>query len=842
MDKRLWHFLPTLLAIWLTSNSHEFVLQASESESAYPSIYIRDGFSVEPVYKVPREQGSWVAMCFDDKGRIYVSDQGARLFRITPGTANSNKGESATVELVSDRWGYSQGMAFIQGSLYVVQHGDHSEQSFRRDALLRLSDTNGDDKLDQSETLIEFPRVQGDAANWYEHSLHAVVPGPDGKSIYIVSGDRNGLPCEKGRTPKHWNRDSWDHPSIKEPYSGGWVVRADLDGKNMEYICIGLRNSYDLAFNRDGDLFTYDSDLENDIGLPNYRPTALRQVLSGTDSGWGGRAGEMLWSWTPKWEDIQPPLRNIGPGSPTGVCFGYGAKFPSQYQNALYACDWSYGRMFAVQLKPQGASYSAEPELFLSAQGLPIADVAVSPMDGALYFLVGGRGTQSVLYRVTYTGGESTAPDIHEHIDEATEQVQNLRRELETFHGKANTRALAVAWPALRHTDRAIRAAARTAIEWQPVREWKQRALEESDPRTALQALLALSRSTDDDSSIQASLLRSLQRFDFQLLSPDEQCWYLRILTITSSRHGKFSGEIATKILGQLEPMLPSKDRRVNEEIVALCSALQSNSFIVPALDLFETSRTQEEQVIYAQALIASRQSPAWTDELKDRFFKIVMARASQWKGGVTARAVRDQTLNTAVQMLSEPQRQVYAEVIASATKAATVVPASTRAEVRKWKLEELVSDLREGLSKQRDIGRGQRLFKETACIVCHSYQGEGGYGGPDLTSAGGRYSPEDLLDNILNPSKIINQQYGLMKYSLEDGRAILGRTVNMAGDTIMVATNPNDPGGSEVRFSVRELENSEPSTVSFMPDGLLNTLDREEILDLVAYLMQRPR
>ncbi len=363
------------------------VLHAQDEATPASEIYIHDGFTVERIYSVPREQGSWVAMCFDDRGRIYASDQGPRLFRITPPQSSTNS--DCTIEIVSDQWGFSQGMSFINGALYVVQHGDRSESNFRPDVLLRICDTDDDDKLDTAEQLMEFPKVEGDAANWVEHSLHAVIPGPDGTSIYIVSGDRNGLPCEKGRVPRHWNRDSWDFDYTEHPYAGGWVLRADLDGKNPEYLCIGLRNSYDIAFNHNGDLFTYDSDLENDFGLPNYRPTAIRQVLSGTDSGWGGRAGEMLWNWTPDWEDIQPPLKNIGPGSPTGICFGYGAKFPARYQHALYACDWSYGRMFAVHLTASGASYTADPEPFLSAQGLPIADVCVSPLDGALYFFDG---------------------------------------------------------------------------------------------------------------------------------------------------------------------------------------------------------------------------------------------------------------------------------------------------------------------------------------------------------------------------------------------------------------------------------------------------------------------
>ena len=813
-------------------------LQAADEATSATAIHIHDGFSVERVYSVPRDQGSWVVMCFDDKGRIYASDQGPRLFRITPSVSGTN-GE-CLVEIVSDQWGFSQGMAFINGALYLVQHGDRSEENFRPDVLLRVKDTDGDDKLDSAERLIEFPRVTGDAANWVEHSLHAVVPGPDGQSLYIVSGDRNGLPCQKGRTPKHWNRDSWDHKFVSEPYSGGWVIRTDLDGKNMESLCMGLRNSYDMAFNRQGELFTYDSDLENDFGLPNYRPTAIRHVLSGTDCGWGGRAGEMLWSWTPTWEDIQPPIRNIGPGSPTGVCFGYGAKFPAKYQNALFACDWSYGRMFAVHLTESGASYTAEPELFLSAQGLPIADVAVSPRDAALYFLIGGRGTQSGLYRVTYSGPENTEPAPEARPDQATEAVQKLRRHLELFHGQANPVAVSEAWPNLGHEDRAVRSAARTALEWQPVNEWKQRALEETNPRIALQALLALSRSTDGDRSVQSTLLAALNRLEFRTLGLDEQCWYLRIITISAVRHGKYPEDVAARLIGTLESTIPSVDLRVNEELVALCAALRSNSFIVPTLDLLEQSRTQEEQVLYLQALISSKESPAWTPELRARLLKLTYERVPHWKGGATARAVRDNTLHYVTTMLPETERAKFVDLISTAQKPSTVIPATSRQFVQKWVLDDLAPVLGEGLTKKRDLANGRKLFTATSCIVCHSFEGEGGLGGPDLTTAGRRYNPRDLLDNILNPSKVINEQYGLLIYSKKDGTTHVGRTVNMAGDTMIVAINPNDPGGSEVRFSIHDLESTSPSKVSFMPEGLLNTLTQEEVLDLLAYLTGR--
>jgi putative heme-binding domain-containing protein len=827
------------ITLILLASAAPMLARAADEATPAAAIHVHEGFAVERVYSVPRDQGSWVAMCFDEQGRIYASDQGMRLFRITPPPAGSTA--AATVELVSDQWGFSQGMAFIQGRLYLIQHGDRAEENPRPDRLLRISDTDGDGNLDSAETLHEFPRVTGDASNWVEHSLHAVVPGPDGRSIFIISGDRNGLPCSQGCTPKHWNRDSWEHGFAAEPYPGGWVVKADLDGQNMEYVCMGLRNSYDMAFNRHGDLFTYDSDLENDFGLPNYRPTAIRQILSGGDNGWGGRAGEMLWSWTPAWEDIQPPLTNIGPGSPTGVCFGYGARFPARYQQALFACDWSYGRMFAVHLRPQGASYAADPEPFLSAQGLPIADVAVSPADGALYFVIGGRGTQSGLYRVTYTGSESTAPAADESLDEATAAAQSLRRRLERFHGRTDPAALAEIWPALGHVDRAIRGAARAALEWQPLEEWRERALTETDPRTALQALLALARSTDRDATVQPALLAALARCDFRSLSPDEQLWYLRILTVSGVRHGRYPADVAAGLLATVEPVLPSPDTRVNEEIEALAAALQSNTFQAPTLDLLENSRAQEEQVLYSQALVNSASSVAWTPELRERFFALAMERVPQWKGGFTARGVRDRILHGVVSLLSDAQRQSHADTIAAALKPPASLPTITRPFVRQWHMEDLEPALESGLAEPRDLDRGRRLFTATSCIVCHSFHGEGGMGGPELTTAGSRYTPRDLLDNILHPSKVINEQYGLLIYTKTDGTTLTGRTVNMAGDLLMVATNPNDPGGSEVRFTLAELESTTPSAVSLMPQGLLDTLTQDEILDLLAYIRTRP-
>src|SRR5204863_1250487 len=223
---------------------------------------------------------------------------------------------------------------------------------------------------------------------------------------------------------------------------GGWIARIDPDGKDWELICNGFRNEYDAAFNRNGDLFTFDADMEWDMNTPWYRPTRVCMVASGAEFGWRSGAGK----WPAYYPDSLPAVVNIGPGSPTGVTFGYGAKFPAKYQEALFINDWSYGKLHAVHLEPDGAGYKGTYEEFISGTPLPLTDLVIRPQDGALYFAIGGRQTQSGLYRVTYVRNESTA-EAKPADPGATARA--TRRKLEAFHGKKDSAAVDTAWPYL---------------------------------------------------------------------------------------------------------------------------------------------------------------------------------------------------------------------------------------------------------------------------------------------------------------------------------------------------------------------------------------------------------
>jgi putative heme-binding domain-containing protein len=164
----------------------------------------------------------------------------------------------------------------------------------------------------------------------------------------------------------------------------------------------------------------HDSDMESDMGTSWYRPTRLYHVTPGAEFGW--RSG---WSkWPDYFVDSLPGILDTGRGSPTGAtCYDHFA-FPTRYQGAMFYGDWSEGRILAVTIKRNGASYSATSEVFLEGHPLNITDLAVGP-GGELYFSTGGRGSNGGIYRVKWKGDvPESVTNLGEGISQAIRQPQ----------------------------------------------------------------------------------------------------------------------------------------------------------------------------------------------------------------------------------------------------------------------------------------------------------------------------------------------------------------------------------------------------------------------------------
>jgi len=122
-------------------------------------------------------------------------------------------------------------------------------------------------------------------------------------------------------------------------------------------------------------------------------------------------------------------------------------------------------------------------------------------------------------------------------------------------------------------------------------------------------------------------------------------------------------------------------------------------------------------------------------------------------------------------------------------------------------------------------------------CATCHRFNGDGGSIGPDLTGTGNRYTMRDLMENIVDPSKVISDQYDSHQITKKDGSTILGRIVVEENGKVFVMANPFAPN-DQLAIDESEIASKETRKVSMMPPGLINALNQDELLDLIAYLM----
>ncbi|MDF1656915.1 MAG: c-type cytochrome [Verrucomicrobiales bacterium] len=790
--------------------------------TAVEDINLAEGFNAELLYSVPKsDQGSWVAMTIDDKERLIVSDQYGSLYRIKiPALGETVK--AGDVEKIEVDIGGAQGLLYAFDSLYAVlntaEHGGRG--------LYRITDSDGDDKFDKKEQLRKFDDVGG------EHGPHAVVLGPDGESIYVVVGNQTPVTeVDASRIPQIWGEDLLLERPVGKGFMkgtlapGGWVAKTDPDGKSWELISTGFRNQYDVAFNRNGDMFTFDADMEWDINTPWYRPTRINHITSGSEFGWRSGGGK----WPAYYADSLPAIVDIGPGSPTGVSFGYGAKFPAKYQNAFYVADWSYGKLYAVHMEPSGSSYKATFEDFMSAQPLPLTDLLVNPKDGAMYIAVGGRRVQSGLYRVTYRGDESTEPATKP----APNDLNELRTELESYHSP-NPGAVAAAWPHLGHADRYIRYAARTAIEHQPVSEWKEKALAAEEPDTVINAMIALARCGDPE--VQEDLIASLNELEMSKLTVRQRLDLSRAYSLAFTRLGEGSPETRKALADSLISKLPFASSALNAEVLQLVVYLEHPEAATVGIALLKNAPSQEEQMNYAKSLRLLKEG--WTLDLRRDFFEW-FTRAKAYKGGSSFALFIDNMKKTALENTPEDQQLALKETIEAEPPTEQLYTAEPRSFVQNWTVADFDDVINVGLEGNRDFMNGRKMFGAGTCFACHRFDQEGGSIGPDLTSVAGKFSPRDLLESIIEPSKEISDQYGQMIFEMKDGSIVMGRIMNLNGDSVRVNTNMMDPNMT-TNVDRKQLKSMKDSPMSMMPPGLLNSLSMDDVLDLLAYMLSQ--
>jgi putative heme-binding domain-containing protein len=650
------------------------------------------GFRVEEAVKPPAGDKvfSLVNMTFDARGRLLVSREDGPTLLCT----DANKdGIFQTVRPYCTLVKNSQGMCWVDDALLLV--GDGPEGT----GLYRCRDTRGEDRIDKVELLHKIKGEMGD------HGPHAILHGPDGW-LYLVLGNHAWAQPDKladnsplrrwptgGPGPDQGRPDTKEDvllPRLNDPSGhaanilapGGTIWRLDKNGRNMSLVNAGLRNAFDAAFSPNGELFTFDSDMELDVDLPWYRPVRVVHCIPGGEYGWRTGASKI-----PAYAlDTLPPLSDTGRGSPVGMTFYDHEVFPERYRGACFLADWSIGAIWVLQPERTGATYKGTAEKFCTGAPLNVTDLEVGP-DGAIYFTMGGRNTQGGIYRIRYadgnerktpkdgmrrvpqplaawSAGRAALPDKLEGLlasqraddralavwsigvrglkDRAASLVRALKDEDSLVRRRACEACIRAGieppldevWPLLHDSDRFLRTAARLVIQRIDAKKWVERIGTDED-LPAWEGIVALCK--EDKATPYTGLI--LSRLEKTPPAGGQRLLdFLRIVELAAIHTGASPRQLKT-VAAHCLAMFPHKETFANRELAVLLTHFHNIKALhaeVPvklaaALQASAGDRPQQIHYFYCLRLLKDGWTPAVRSDIAAWY-----ASTQDWTGGAS--------------------------------------------------------------------------------------------------------------------------------------------------------------------------------------------------------------
>ncbi len=781
------------------------------------------------VLEVPRALGSWVSLCADDRGRLYSCDQRkAGLFRITPAQEVS---EVTTFEKMPAELSGAHGLLWFKGALYAVVNGG-------QDGLYRVTDKDGDDLLEHVELLRKF---EGSG----EHGPHSIEVAPDGEHLLVLNGNMTKLTdLDANRVPSEWQEDRLT-PRINDArgfwggYSppGGCLYQIDPDAERWELICCGFRNPFDFAVLPNGQVVIYDADMEWDMGTPWYRPTRWLAGQSGVDYGW--RKGSAKWA--PDYPDAPPALQDIGPGSPTGMTYVPGER------GGIFGLDWTFGTLYR------------EGKPWIVGAPWPVADITWSPVTpDCIYVVAGGRGLPSRIVRLPLLDGEPASLERWgEPVPWAAEESRPAQEILDAEHPG---------------TDPFV--TMRIALERRPYEELAAAALDVDPkrPDRAFAGLMALARRGSEQDL--EPLLGALGWFrpgsdgDGQELTREQTIAWIRVHALALMRLGPVSRGVQQLVSDRMLPVFPTGDERVDADLCEVLAYVDAPGLLAKAVPMLAQMRPSEPP---AWAELATRNGSyggvinkmmanmppigqlaiadslrlvehGWTVAQRRTVFRFLQ-QARGCSGGASYDGFVIRIIDGHWEQCTEEQRMALEfDVGRARAKKQRFNSKPPKGPGRDWQAGDIPALVAQGFDG-RNKGRGRNLFHAVGCASCHYFEGEGGFGGPDLTSLKNKMRPQDLLESIIEPSKVVSDQYSGKVLTKKDGTAYFGVVhKTWDGDMEIYEVVEAKADAAPMRVLVADVEKVEGSPMSPMPKDLVDRLSADELRDLVAYLLGKAK
>lgn len=320
-------------------------------------------------------------------------------------------------------------------------------------SIIVYTDENGDDKPDKKEVFLT-----GFGGKDHDHSLHALISGPNGKYYFNAGNAGPHMVTDKAG----WNLRSGSNYNGGSPYNnsnkgglisddgkmwvGGIAMRVNPDGTGLKVVGHNFRNSYEFTVDSYGNMWQNDNDDDGNRGV------RVSWLMEGANMGYASADGTRRWEadrrpdqktpeahWHQEDPGVLPFGDNTGAGSPTGVAFNESDLLGEKYRGMLLACDAGRNVVFAYNPATKGAGYDLNRQNLITS--LPDKDVASAQSyaadgdkskwfrpsdvaigtDGAIYVadwydsMVGGHRMNDTtgtgrIYRIAPKGKKLTSP------------------------------------------------------------------------------------------------------------------------------------------------------------------------------------------------------------------------------------------------------------------------------------------------------------------------------------------------------------------------------------------------------------------------------------------------
>jgi putative heme-binding domain-containing protein len=320
----------------------------------------------------------------------------------------------------------------------------------------------------------------------------------------------------------------------------------------------------------------------------------------------------------------------------------------------------------------------------------------------------------------------------------------------------------------------------------------------------------------------------------------------MRVAQLAIIRCGGFESAPANAVASirdALHPKFPSKEWRVNRELQVTLAGLKDQAIIDPLLDHLESTEDPAEQMHTVYALRTLEQG--WSRADRDR---LVAWFEKGWEieGGASLEGYINNFWEAALALLPEDEKQhalaFRTDFMAKRQERALALMAELESD-RKGQVSDLAQrnfeEIAEYLEydpmayRKPNLESGERVFMRSRCADCHLFGTIGKGGGPDLTTLASRFTRRDMLDAIMYPSKVVSDQYTAIDVELKDGMFYSGMVQAEDDRNLTLLT----PTGQRVEIRKKDITLREPSQLSVMPEGMIETMNFGQLVELIQFL-----